>query len=216
MANYEPRPIMLLSKTLDKYQFLSGFITFDEGNNNSVKLGELEAGTIHADTNLLYLEDTRNGLTGSVKPLPPYTFVLDQKDTTVQFQENTGLKKTKVKTSSSVGHTLPADPTLYIGRPFILQDEEVDGNKAVIYGFLMDINVDDAIQFDNVDTISISKDTKDRKYTAIFMFMMNTRFEIVNVTINDPDLTPPNLDYSEMTPFSYSPGGSLLETKNIA
>jgi hypothetical protein len=31
MANFEARPIIINSETLSEYQFLSGFITFDDG-----------------------------------------------------------------------------------------------------------------------------------------------------------------------------------------
>jgi hypothetical protein len=187
MANFEPRPIVINSKTFLNFQFLSGFITFNNDNNNSVGAASLDDRTDPINPNLLYLEDTANKINGQIKPLTIFTFNSNQPSMyTVQFQNYRGVKYTKVKTSSSLGHQQPVDPRpSYLARPFILQDEVFEDNQAEIYSFLIDTYNNDTIAFDGDKKVSIHIGAGRTIITQMFSFSINTPYETLDLYLSN-------------------------------
>jgi|JI10StandDraft_1071094.scaffolds.fasta_scaffold81710_4 hypothetical protein len=214
MANFEPRPIIINSKNLPDYQFLSGFITFDNDNENSVGKATLEPQYGDVEPNLLYVEDTKVKIEGAIKPLTVFEFILNQPvKFTVQFEDSKGVKKTKVKTSSNLGHQQPIDPMLYVPRPFIMQDESVNDNNALIYGFLIDTHDDDKINYDGVSsvTINLGKGTKD--VTQIYIFDINKEFESIELYLSNNTDPITTMDFTNAPVFLYQPYKEGAETK---
>jgi len=204
MANFEARPIIINSDTLSEYQFLSGFITFDDSDNNSVGTATLEAATDKEKANLLYVEDTKNQIVGAIKPLTPFTFKLNQPtEYTVQFEKSDKTKKPKVTTSSSQGHAQPVDPKLYIGRPFIMEDDKLNDSSSKIYAFLIDTYLDDTLSFDGTNTITITSGRSTVEKTQIFLFDINTRYTNIQVNLNAAYDPKSIMDYSTAPIIKY-------------
>ncbi len=204
MANFVARPIIINSSTLSEYQFLSGFITFDDGNSNSVGTAKLEAATATEKANLLYVEDTRIQIVGAIKPLTPFTFKLNQPtEYTVQFEKSDKTKKPKVTTASSQGHAQPVSPKLYVGRPFIMEDEKLNDASSKIYAFLIDTYLDDTLAFDGTNTITITSGRSTQEKTQIFLFDINTRYTNILVNLNSASAPKPTMDYATAPMIKY-------------
>lgn len=176
-----PRVILIDSDSIEGTSFLCGFVSLQEGNNNSINAGTFYLGQNGDLPYIMFSENSTVKVDQPVQSLPAYIFtggMPEQLD--VLFENQSGKKSPKIRVTATMGHPNTDLPVLYLPRPFILCDSfKGNGSGTECYGILMDIYEGDQILCQNlyelapIVSVDSSNQIAERPATGILLFNVN-------------------------------------------